>query len=107
MRKVCILQYVASVTNALITLRAAIHLRGRRLQQSGSTRVIPPHATCYNYNNFHCFFADLEAQLKSFVHKETLVFHDNVAEDALRKAQNGDIEAEDVIKKFERLFKEV
>lgn len=49
---------------------------------------------------------DLEAQLKSFVDKETLLFHDAVAEDALRKAQSGEIDAEEVIKKFERLFKE-
>ncbi|XP_034253168.1 protein C12orf4 homolog [Thrips palmi] len=49
---------------------------------------------------------DLEEKLKSFVDKETLLFHDTVAEDALKKAQNGEIDAEEVIKKFERLFKE-
>ncbi|KAJ1531758.1 hypothetical protein ONE63_000419 [Megalurothrips usitatus] len=49
---------------------------------------------------------DLETELKLFVDKETLRFHDDVAEETLKRAQIGDIDVEDVIKKFERLFKE-
>lgn len=49
---------------------------------------------------------DLEADLKSFVDQETLHFLDNIALDSIKRGQNGEVDVEDIIKKFERLYKD-
>ncbi|KAK3922873.1 Protein C12orf4-like protein [Frankliniella fusca] len=49
---------------------------------------------------------DLEAELKLFVEQETLSYLDNIAVDAIKRGQNGEVDVEEIIKNFERLFKE-
>lgn len=49
---------------------------------------------------------DLARELQSFIDKETLRFHDDVAEDVLQRAQRGEVDVEEVIKNHEKLFKE-
>lgn len=51
--------------------------------------------------------AELETELKFFIDEETLRFHDVVADEALQRAQRGEIDVEDIIKRYERHFKEV
>lgn len=53
------------------------------------------------------FFLELEENLKLFVEKETTDFLDERAKNAIEKAKSGLVDVEDVIKFWERNYKEV
>lgn len=56
--------------------------------------------------NFN-FFTDLEKSLKGFIDKETINYYDELSENEINSALNGTTDVEDIIKIWEKSFKEV
>ena len=50
---------------------------------------------------------ELQSSLDSFVKSKTIEYHDKIAVDALENVRSKTVDVEDVIKKWEKLFKEV
>jgi hypothetical protein len=57
--------------------------------------------------SMNIFFSDLQPALVEFVKEQTIKYYDDVSEKLIQSAKNGDIDVEDVIKTWEKAFKQV
>jgi hemoglobin-like flavoprotein len=53
------------------------------------------------------FFSDLLPALDEFVKEQTIKYYDDVSENLIKSTRNGDIDVEEVIKAWEKAFREV
>lgn len=52
-------------------------------------------------------FSELQSSLERFIKEKTIEYYDNTAYNAIESARNETLDVEDVIKKWEKLFKDV
>jgi hypothetical protein len=53
------------------------------------------------------YFSDLLPALDEFVKEQTIKYHDDVSAELIHNTRNGDIDVEEVIKAWEKAFREV
>lgn len=58
-------------------------------------------------NNLTDDISELQSSLESFIKVQTIDYYDKIAVKAIENARSNTIDIEDVIKKWEKLFKEV
>lgn len=61
----------------------------------------------YSFLYIYDIVSELQSALNDFVKSKTIEFHDKLAEKSLENIRSKSVEVEDIIKKWEKLFKEV